>query len=411
MNARARMTALSGAVVLVGLACLVIVLGLDAPVKAAAGDSPVAVSIAEGGFEPAVVTIPVGTTVEWTNHTAATVHLMSGMPFHVFLPLVVRAGGSTGPASASRLAATGGARQGQGGWADVDIPVGGSYGHTFAAAGTYPYYLRGEPGKRGRVVVEEVPEPDFALAAWPATQTITRCQIVSYTVAVTALHGFAQPVGLEVGGVPAGATVDWATNPIIPTAETTLSITPSLLSPAGAYTLLITGTGGAVHTTQAGLEVVADPKEDHIPCLVIVGQQLGINLPPVTAGCVSGETSISWRYNPQGAFIGFDLEVRDDEVIVLEASIDIERSPIGRIVSYEGPVWGPGFPDYYERAVNEFDAYHGGLLGADVTKVYPESGDRYEMEITEYCPYASADEITGYRVGFCGQAFTVGSCP
>jgi plastocyanin len=351
----------------------------------------------------------VGTTVEWINHTAAAVHLMSGAPFRIFLPLVVRAGGSAGPESAP--ATTGGARQVEGNWADVDIPAGQSYGHTFSAVGTYPYYLRGNPDKRGQVVVEEASVPDFALAAWPATQTITRCQNVSYTVAVTALHGFAQPVGLEVGGVPTGASVAWATNPLIPTAETTLSITPSLISPPGAYSLLITGTGGAVHTTQAGLEVVADPKEGHIPCLVIVGQQLGINLPPVTAGCVSGETSIWWRYNPQGAFIGFDLEVRDGEVIVLEASIDIVRDSVGRIESYEGPVWGPGFPDYYERAVNRFHVSHGGLLGAAVTKVYPESEDRYGMEITEYCPYASAEEIVGYRVGFCGQEFTVGSCP
>ena len=209
---RARRMALSGVLMLVGLACLVIVLSLDAPVKAAAGDPPVAVSITEGGFEPAVVTITVGTTVEWTNHTAVTVHLMSGAPFHVFLPLIVRAGGGAG--SVSALAATGSARRGQGDWADVDIPPDGSHSHTFAAPGSYPYYLQGEPDKTGRVVVEEAPVPDFALAAWPATQTITRCQNISYTVAVTALHGFAQSVGLEVGGVPAGAAVDWATNPL-----------------------------------------------------------------------------------------------------------------------------------------------------------------------------------------------------
>jgi plastocyanin len=356
-----------------------------------------------------VVTITVGTAVEWTNHTAAPVHLMSGAPFHVFLPLMVQAAGSF--ASASALPETGSARQGQGDWADVDILAGESYSYTFAAVGIHPYYLWGDPNKTGRVIVEEAPVPDFALAAWPAMQTITRCQNVSYTVAVTSLHGFAQPVGLEVGGVPAGASVDWTMNPVLPTAETTLSIMPSLLSPAGAYSLLITGTGGAVHTAQAGLEVLADPKEGHIPCLVVVGQQLGINLPPVTAGCVSGARSISWRYNPQGAFIGFDLEVRDAEVIVLEASIDIERDSVGRIASYEGPVWGPGFPDYYERAVNKFDESNGGLLGADVQKVYPESADRYEMEIIKYCPYALANPIVGYMVGFCSWEFTVGICP
>jgi hypothetical protein len=219
-------------------------------------------------------------------------------------------------------------------------------------------------------------------------------------------------VALEVGGVPAEAAVDWAANPVLPTAETTLSITPSLLSPAGAYSLLITGTAGTAHTTQAQLEVLADPKEGHVPCLVIIGQQLVPNLPPVTVGCVSGNSiSFWWRYDGFGRISGFDLEVKDGELIILEASIDIERDSYGRIASYEGPVWGPGFPDYHERAVNNYHISHGGLLGAAVEKVYAESGDRYEMEITEYCPYASADRIVGYRVGFCGQEFTVGICP
>jgi plastocyanin len=49
--------------------------------------STVGVSITEAGFDPEVVTVTVGTVVEWTNHTQDTVRLVGGTPYRVYLPL------------------------------------------------------------------------------------------------------------------------------------------------------------------------------------------------------------------------------------------------------------------------------------------------------------------------------------
>jgi PKD repeat protein len=78
--------------------------------------------------------------------------------------------------------------------------------HTFAATGTHAVTLTvanpcGTATFTDTVEVTAAPlTPDFEIAAWPATQTITRGHSVSYTVAVTAVHGFTEAVAL--GSVP-----------------------------------------------------------------------------------------------------------------------------------------------------------------------------------------------------------------
>ena len=46
---------------------------------------PVPVSITERGFEPEVVTVTVGTIVEWTNLTSETVHLVGVALYRIYL--------------------------------------------------------------------------------------------------------------------------------------------------------------------------------------------------------------------------------------------------------------------------------------------------------------------------------------
>jgi len=215
----------------------------------------VPVSITESGFDPATVTVTVGGTVEWTNRTQETVHLVSGEPYSIYMPLALRNASVARATAVPPSGAATGARQ-QEDWANVDITQGASYSHTFGTAGNYPYFLADHPDLTGLVVVTGSLRPDFVLDAWPATQTLTCGLGISYTVAVTAVDGFAQAVTLDVGGVPAGAAIAWATNPLTPTADTTLAITPSVYGPVGPFTLVITSTAGIVHTRQVGLVVV-----------------------------------------------------------------------------------------------------------------------------------------------------------
>ena len=120
-------------------------------------------------------------------------------------------------------------------------------------------------------------------------------------------------------------------------------------------------------------------------------------------------TGLEWRYNNQGGFSGFDLTVLDNSAVVLEASIDIERAPSGRVLSYSGTVSTLDSPSYFENVQNNYNEF-GGLIGANVSKTYTASNNDYLMEITQYCPNAMSPNITGYKVQIANEEHIVGIC-
>lgn len=161
---------------------------------------------------------------------------------------------------------------------------------------------------------------------------------------------------------------------------------------------------------QVGLvQVELLPEEENIPCLVVVGQPLAPASPPIFAGCVAGPKTIVWRYDNRGAIIGFDLTVEDTGSVIYQASIDLQRAPSGRILSYSGTVGGNGFPAFTQSVVNQYNPY-GGLTGAEATKLYTASQNQYLMQITDYCPLPTV-EMSGYKVLFDGEEIPVGLCP
>ena len=161
MIRRFHLVAVSWIGALAGLTLLTFALTTNAPVQATMADSFVSVSITEGGFDPAVVTTTVGTAVVWTNHTQETVHLVSGEPYRIYLPLVLRNADGTKAVAASPLASAAVVTWQQGDWVDDDIAPGQSYTYTFAISGNYSYFLRGHPDRTGIVVAQESPAPLF----------------------------------------------------------------------------------------------------------------------------------------------------------------------------------------------------------------------------------------------------------
>jgi formylglycine-generating enzyme required for sulfatase activity len=100
----------------------------------------VPVDITEEGLSPKIVTAELGWTVEWTNQTTATVRLLAGWPYQNFLPVILSAPTSAAASralSAVPLAVT----APQQGWADVEIPAGGTHSHVFADQGRYRYHV------------------------------------------------------------------------------------------------------------------------------------------------------------------------------------------------------------------------------------------------------------------------------
>jgi hypothetical protein len=154
------------------------------------------------------------------------------------------------------------------------------------------------------------------------------------------------------------------------------------------------------------------PPPGNIPCLFVIGQELAGQPLPLYAGCTpQAGTSlvITPHYNSQGALIGLDYILRGDQnTIVYQAKIDIQRKSNGQIKSYGGEISGKNFPTFTESITNNYNS-QGGLIGADdVTKMYG-GGFQYKMDIRRYCPNAIGP-LTGYKVKYNTQQTIIGAC-
>ena len=154
MNRRTRLIAIAWVGALTGLTLLTLALAASMPAQATMGDSSVSVSINESGFDPSVVTVTAGTAVVWINNAQEAVHLMSGVPHHIFLPLVLSNVGDARVAAASPPMAGAVVMREQDDWGNVDIAPGESYTRTFTTAGDYPCFLAGYPERTGLIVVQ-----------------------------------------------------------------------------------------------------------------------------------------------------------------------------------------------------------------------------------------------------------------
>jgi DNA-binding beta-propeller fold protein YncE len=109
------------------------------------------ITITPSGFDPAVLTVTVGSEVTWYNATALTHTLRFGTPPHqIFLPVVWR------NRAATSALATGLASQEVRASCNA-LPPGGTFTHRLLSTGVYHYYLATAPQFSGCVVVQERP--------------------------------------------------------------------------------------------------------------------------------------------------------------------------------------------------------------------------------------------------------------
>jgi hypothetical protein len=106
--------------------------------------------------------------------------------------------------------------------------------------------------------------PDFTISAAPPSQTVVAGNPTSYTVTVAPLNGFNGTVTLSNGSLPTGVGLSF-TPPSITggSGSSTVNVTTSNTTPAGTYTLTLTGTSGALmHSTTVQLIVTNGGKAD-----------------------------------------------------------------------------------------------------------------------------------------------------
>jgi hypothetical protein len=102
--------------------------------------------------------------------------------------------------------------------------------------------------------------PTFFVETTPPTLEICTPNPGVYAVEVVGVAGFQDPVTLAAGGAPPGASLAFGTNPVVPPANTTLTVGNTASVPSGSYPLVITGTAGTTERTSlVNLDVFRDP--------------------------------------------------------------------------------------------------------------------------------------------------------
>jgi hypothetical protein len=121
--------------------------------------------------------------------------------------------------------------------------------------GSYPLTIRGTSGPRVRTVnVTLVVNGDFSISATPASRTINRGGVASYTVTITPGPGFSGTVNLSVSGAPARATETFNPSSIVNAGTSVLTVDTARNVQRGTRTLRITGTsGGRAHSVNVTL--------------------------------------------------------------------------------------------------------------------------------------------------------------
>lgn len=114
-----------------------------------------------------------------------------------------------------------------------------------------------QPGQ-AVVLTGAVPVPDYSLTVSPVTATVAAGSTATYTSHLNLIDGFAGSVALTASGLPSGATASFSPASISGSTSSTLSIATSSSTPAGTYTITITGTSGSLrHSGTVSLAVSA----------------------------------------------------------------------------------------------------------------------------------------------------------
>lgn len=103
-------------------------------------------------------------------------------------------------------------------------------------------------------------KPGITLGISPASQSITRGQAATYTVAITSTGGFTGKVTLTASGLPSGASAAFSPTSVTltsgSTGSSTLTVSTTSSTPIASSTITIKGVSGTVNgTVTAGLTV------------------------------------------------------------------------------------------------------------------------------------------------------------
>ncbi|MEV7008491.1 M4 family metallopeptidase [Streptosporangium sp. NPDC051022] len=196
------------------------------------------------------------------NPTAGTVQAGSSVTATVNASLV------SGNAQSVSLTATGAPSGATVSFSPASINTGQSSTVTInttanTPSGTYTININGSAASGSRSTAYKLTvtgggqgQDDFSVSVNPSSATVAPGGSTNATLATAVTSGNAQSVSLSASGAPAGATVSFSPASVTAGQSSTVSIATSSSTPAGTYTITLTGAGtSATHGTSFTLTV------------------------------------------------------------------------------------------------------------------------------------------------------------
>jgi len=183
--------------------------------------------------------------------------------------------------------------------------------------------------------------PDFSLAVTPASQQVFQASSTSYTVQVSSLNTFADPVNLSIEGLPALVTAGFSPNPVTPSGESVLTLAVGEEAAVGEYRLTIRGQSGETgHTAEAilrieekpcpdfSLTIKAEPQTGSVPLEVyfqaIIGQ--AVSGRQGRGGKAVESYTYRWNFGDGGSSTGANPVHRYEAAGTYDVSLRVENS-------------------------------------------------------------------------------------
>jgi VCBS repeat-containing protein len=263
---------------------------INVPVTLTVQDFSVTVS-------PSSQSVAAGGNATYTVTTAG----LNGLGFNDNVTLSVSGGlpsGATATFSPNPIAGVGSSTL------TVTVPAG-------AAAGNYQFTVNGADGALSHssaTVTLTVLAPDFTISASPSSISILPGGCAVYTMTTTALNGFTGTISLSQSGVPSGSTAIFSPLSINGAGSSMLTVCTAGATPAGSYTITITGISGSVIHSTAVILVVQDFSLSATPGSQTVTPGTGTSYTVSTAALngFAGSVSLSISGFPSGASATFN---------------------------------------------------------------------------------------------------------
>jgi hypothetical protein len=182
------------------------------------------------------------------------------------------------------------------------------------SVGSFPLTVTATSGSLAHsaaITLTVVPPPDFSLSA-SAGQVVTAGSKALYSVSVVPSGGFTHTVSLSVAGLPAGASAIVAPAAVAGSGAASLTVATSPATPAGAYTLTISGSSdGLLRAVAVSLTVKPAPRPDFsltpLVTSLAINQASTVTVPIAMASVAGFSGRVTFKANgqPNGASTKF----------------------------------------------------------------------------------------------------------